>query len=130
MLPVILVQHSLIIPMDIVFILLTFFWTWFLVNRILIDFKMYRTCLREGDSRNASVSKSNVVKFVFLLLITINECIDIQLYTVASWIPSEHKYTDILNRPMLLNCSKELISSGIYDLDLIINSPIKPLYPH
>ena len=120
---IILIQHSLVIPMDIVFIILTFCWTVHLVKKILIGFKMYRTCLREGDSRNASVSKSNVVKFVFLLLIIINECIDVQLYTVGAWIPSENEY--IFNRAMLPNCSKALISSGIYDLELIINSPIK-----
>ena len=119
---VILFQHSFIIPLDIVFIILTFCWTWVLLKRILIDFKLYRTYLRERDSENAIVSKGSVVKSVFLLLINSNECINVQLYTVGSWMPG-NKY--ILNRAVLPNCSKELISSGIYDVNLIINSPIK-----
>ena len=118
-----LVQHNIIIPLDVLFILLTFCWAWILVKRILIDFKLYKTYLREGDSKNASESKSNVVKFVFLLLININECITMQLYSGCSWILSG--YTYVLNRPVQSNCSKELISSGIFDIELIINSPIK-----
>ena len=117
------IQGAFAIPLEIVFVILSVIWAIYFVKKIIISVKQYRMYASEGKLELAKMYKCDVVKFVFLLLIDISECLYIQLYAMGSALPSQN--LDLPNRPMVSNCSDWLIHSRIFDFDLIIDSPFK-----
>ena len=118
-------QRYIGIPLDIVFVSLSIIWTVYFINKIVICIKMQKKCLNErnSDSDYARKNKCEMVKYVFLLLINITECGYMPLYGLGGLLPPELLYSS--SRPMLPNCANELISSKIFDINLILENPFK-----
>ena len=116
------IQKYVGIPVDIVFVSLSLLWAVYFLNKIATCFRLSKTHLLEGNPDSARKYKCDMVKYVFLLLINITECGYIQLYWIGSLIPSEHLYWI---RPMLPQCSTELIHAHFFDINLILENPLK-----
>ena len=110
------------ISLDIVFISLTLLWVVYFLNEIVTCFRLRKIHLLEGNPDSARKYKCDMVKYVFLLLINITECGYLQLYWIGSLLPPEHLYWI---RPMLPQCSIELIGAHFYDINIIVENPLK-----
>ena len=119
----IIIQNAVGIPLDSVFVLLSIIWTIYFINKIRTCIKKHKTNLKEGNSEFVKMYRCEVVKYVFLLLINITECGYIQIYALGALVPAEHLY--LSSRPMLPNCSIELVHSHIFDINLILENPFK-----
>ena len=116
-------QYAFGIPLDFVFVSLTLIWAGYFVNKIANCIKMHKACVREGNPDDARKNRCEMVKYAFLLLISIAECGYIQIYALGIVLPPEHLY--LSSRHMLPNCSVELMHSHIFDINLIHENPFK-----
>ena len=110
------------ISLDIVFVSLSLLWAVYFLNKIVTCFRLSKTHLLEGNPDSARKYKCDMVKYVFLLLINITECGYIQICLIGFLLPSEHLYWI---RPMLPQCSTELIHARFFDIKLILENPYK-----
>ena len=118
-------------------LMLSILWTVYFVKRIIHFIKLYRECIQKTQSdpfmnflEAARHHKSEIIKYIFLLLLNNVEIGSMTIYSIGSMLANlfntnEHLYSP--NRASLNNCSSELIQTQIFGLRLMYENPINSI---
>ena len=127
----------LAIPLLLASLFLSIIWDIYFVRRIRSCIKSYRKNAENAIadpfgnfSEAANQRKSEIVKYVFMLLINVTEFVDMQIYGLGSILANEPKsYEHIFmpNRVTISNCTSELTQHRLFDLHLITANPINSI---
>ena len=132
-----IVEFYISVPAITISLILSILWTVYFVKRIIYFIKLYRECIQKAQSdpfmnfiEAARHHKSEIIKYIFLLLINIVEFGFITIYSIGRMIANnfdtyEHLYSP--DRASLHNCSRKLVNSNIFDLRLMYENPINSI---
>ena len=117
--------------------MLSILWTVYFMKRIIHFIKLYCECIRKPQSdpfmnflEAARHHKSDIIKYIFLLLINTAEMGSITVYSLGCMVANNfntyrHLYSP--NKASIHNCSRELIGSQIFGLSLMYENPINSI---
>ena len=127
----------ILVPAITISLLLSILWTVYFAKRIIHFIILYRECIQKAQSdpfmnfiEAARHHKSEIIKYIFLLLINIVEIGSVTIYSIGNMIADnfytyEHLYSP--NRASLHNCSWKLVHTPILDLRLMYENPINSI---
>ena len=126
-----LVEYIMVIPVISGLLLLSLFWDFHLVKEIGRCFKSYRGNVEKAKSNPldnyetiAHCYKTEMIKYVFLLLINITEFVSMPIYGLGAaltTIPNIDNYDLSSNQVSIHNCTSQLIQAKSFELQLILN---------
>ena len=118
-------------------LMLSILWTVYFVKRIIYFIKLYRKCIQKVPSdpfmnflEAARHYKSDIIKYIFLLLINIAEIGSFTIYSLGSLIANNfdtYKHLYSPNRASMHNCSRGLVHTQIFGLRLMYENPINSI---
>ena len=130
-------EFYITVPAITISLILSILWTVYFVKRIVHFIKLYREYIQKAQSdpfmnflEAARHHKSEIIKYIFLLLVNIVEFGSITIYSTGSITANnfntyEHLYSP--DRAPLHNCSRELVHTHIFDLRLMYENPINSI---
>ena len=127
----------ILVPAITISLILSILWTVYFVKKIIHFIKLYRECIRKAQSdpfknflEAARHHKSEIIKYIFMLLLNIVEFGSITMYSTGRMIANniityEHLYSP--DRASLHNCSRKLVNAQFFDLRLMYENPINSI---
>ena len=125
------------VPAITISLILCILWTAYFVKRIIYFIKLYRECIQKAQSdpfmnfiEAARHHKSDIIKYIVLLLLNIAEFGSITIYSIGCMFTNyfntyEHLYSP--DRALLHNCSRKLIHIQFFGLRLMYENPINSI---